>query len=123
MRVLLSIKPEFVFKIFDGTKKYEYRRTIFAKRDVTEVVVYASSPVQRVVGEFKIGKILHEDPKSLWERTKLHAGIDKSKFLAYFKEKAKGYAIEIKSAKTYNNPLSLSRLTTSPPPQSFQYLS
>lgn len=31
MKVLLSIKPEFVEKIFAGEKKFEYRRTIFKK--------------------------------------------------------------------------------------------
>lgn len=27
MKVLLSIKPEFADEIFNGTKRYEYRRT------------------------------------------------------------------------------------------------
>lgn len=43
MRVLLSIKPEFVKKIISGEKKYEFRRKIF-KRDVKIVIIYASYP-------------------------------------------------------------------------------
>ncbi len=65
MKVLLSIKPEFAFKIFNGTKKYEYRRTIFKKCEVTIVLVYATYPIQKVIGEFEIGEILHEDPKMM----------------------------------------------------------
>jgi hypothetical protein len=53
--VLLSIKPEFVEKIFSGLKKYEFRRVIFKSKSVSRVVIYASSPVQRVVGEFAVG--------------------------------------------------------------------
>ena len=29
MKVLLSIKPEFVEKIFSGEKRFEYRKNIF----------------------------------------------------------------------------------------------
>lgn len=70
MKVLLSIKPEFASKIFNGTKKYEFRKSIF-KRDVDKVVVYASSPVQRVIGEFTIADIICNDIESLWQLTKI----------------------------------------------------
>ena len=31
MKILLSIKPEFAERIFDGSKKYEFRKVIFRK--------------------------------------------------------------------------------------------
>ena len=52
MRVLLSIKPEFAEKIFAGTKKYEFRKSIFKNANVKRIVVYASYPVQMVICEF-----------------------------------------------------------------------
>ena len=39
MTVLLSIKPEFAEKIFDGTKKYEFRKSIFKNADVKKFVM------------------------------------------------------------------------------------
>jgi predicted transcriptional regulator len=57
MKVLLSVKPEFANKIFSGVKKYEYRRAIF-KNNVNRVIVYASSPVQKLIGEFEIESII-----------------------------------------------------------------
>ena len=57
MKVLLSIKPEFVEKIFAGTKKYEFRKSLFKKSGVKYVVIYASAPIKRVVGEFEIDDI------------------------------------------------------------------
>ena len=57
MKVLLSIKPEFVEKIFDGSKKYEYRKVLPKRTDISVIVIYASAPVQRVVGEFRINEI------------------------------------------------------------------
>lgn len=122
MTVLLSIKPEFAFKIFNGSKKYEYRRAIFARKEVTTVVVYASHPVKRVIGEFEIGGILHDEPHSLWALTKQYAGINKTRFFEYFRDRAKGYAIEIRSTVTYKDPMLLSSLMVSSPPQSFMYI-
>ncbi|MBT9132735.1 MAG: hypothetical protein DDT32_01579 [Syntrophomonadaceae bacterium] len=122
MRVLLSIKPEFALKIFDGSKKYEYRRAIFKRGEVTRVVVYASDPIQKVIGEFEIGGILHEEPQPLWAKTMDHAGITEKRFLEYFRNKTKGYAIQVKSTKMYDVPLPLSSLMVSSPPQSFMYL-
>ena len=122
MKVLLSIKPEFAFKIFDGSKKYEFRRAIFKRDEVTKIVVYASYPVMKVIGEFDIGEILHDKPQTLWDKTKDHAGITKKKFLEYFTDKTKGYAIKVKSTNLYSVPMTLDSLMISAPPQSFMYI-
>jgi len=121
-RVLLSIKPEFALKIFDGSKKYEYRRVIFKSREVARVVVYASDPIRQVIGEFEIEDILYEEPQSLWAKTKRHAGLSKSRFFDYFTNKSKGYAIKVKATRVYDSPLPLSSLMISAPPQSYMYL-
>ncbi len=122
MRVLLSIKPEFALKIFNGSKGYEYRRVIFRNKEVNRVIVYASDPIKQVIGEFEIEGILHEEPQSLWVKTKHHAGISKRRFFAYFTDKSKGYAIKIKTTRIYENPLPLRRFMVSSPPQSYMYL-
>jgi predicted transcriptional regulator len=122
MRVLLSVKPEFAQSIFEGTKKYEYRKKIFSRKDIKSIVVYASSPIRMVIGEFEVGDIFHEDIDSLWIRTQAEAGINKDSFLKYFADKSKGYAIEIETKIKYDSPLQLSHLMISSPPQSFCYL-
>ncbi|MDO9229704.1 MAG: hypothetical protein Q8M86_01060 [Syntrophales bacterium] len=122
MRVLLSIKPEFALKIFDGSKRFEYRRAIFKRTEVKKIVVYASEPVRSVIGEFEIGDILHDEPHALWAMTKDYAGITKAKFLEYFTDKTKGYAIEVKSTRMYEVPLALKSFRVATPPQSFMYL-
>jgi predicted transcriptional regulator len=121
MKVLLSVKPEFALKIFDGSKKYEYRRIIF-KRRVETIVVYASDPIKRVIGEFDIGEILHKKPDQLWAETCNHGGITKAMFMDYFGDQSKGYALEIKKTRKYQTHLSLNDLMLSFPPQSFMYL-
>ena len=122
MKILLSIKPEFASKIFDGSKKYEYRRTIFKRKGVKSIVLYVSDPTRLVIGEFEIGDILYDKPDELWAKTWNHAGITKKGFMDYFTNLTQGYAIAIKQARKYETPLSLNELMISQPPQSFRYL-
>ncbi len=122
MKVLLSIKPEFAEKIFDGSKKYEFRRSVFKNRDIKTIIVYSSSPVQKVIGEFDIDLIINSDLSSLWEKTKEFAGINKKYFFDYFKSKETGYAIKIKETRKYNQALCIRKDFNASPPQSFMYI-
>lgn len=122
MKVLLSIKPEFADKIFNGTKKYEFRRSVFKNPDIKTIVVYASSPVQRVIGEFEIDSILNYDLETLWKLTSKHAGIHKDFFFEYFNNKENGFAIKIKKTLKYTQSLSLKDNFNATPPQSFMYI-
>ena len=122
MRVLLSIKPEFALKIFNGSKRYEYRRVIFKKQEVSKVIVYASDPIKRIIGEFEIEDILYDEPQLLWLRTKNYGGISKKRFFEYFSNKSNGYAIKVKTTTLYDDPLLLNSFMVSSPPQSFMYL-
>jgi len=122
MRVLLSIKPEFAEMIFAGTKKFEFRRSVFKNPAVKTVVVYASSPVQKVIGEFEIETIIKDEPEALWQQTSEYAGISRDFFFSYFSDKACGYAIQIKKTTRYDKALCLRTDFNATPPQSFMYL-
>ncbi|WCL51023.1 ASCH domain-containing protein [Leptospira sp. GIMC2001] len=122
MKVLLSIKPEYAEKIFNGTKKFEFRRSIFKNKDIKTIVVYASSPIQRVIGEFEIDYIVNADLNKLWDKTKNHSGISEKYFFDYFKNKNKGYAIKIINTRRYKKHLLIKEDLKVSPPQSFCYL-
>jgi len=122
MRVLLSIKPEFAFKIFEGKKKFEFRKVIFKNPDVKTVIVYASSPIQRVIGEFEIDNILSSAPNEIWRQTKQLSGISEDFFYKYFADREIAYAIKIKNTKKYKQPLHLKDSFNVFPPQSYVYL-
>jgi predicted transcriptional regulator len=122
MKVLLSIKPIFANKIFSGSKRYEFRRTIFKDKNVQKAIVYSSYPEQKVIGEFEIDSILFDKIDNLWNITKEHSGIDEKYFLEYFSDKEKGYAIKIKGFKRYRKPVDLRTHYGITPPQSFVYV-
>ena len=120
-RVLLSIKPEFADKIFNGTKKYEFRKSIF-KEDIKIIVVYASYPVQEIVGEFEIENILTGKVNKIWNMTKKFSGITKQYYDEYFENKDEANAICIGRIKKYKNSKTLSDFGIVFPPQSFVYI-
>lgn len=122
MKVILSIKPEFADKIFDGTKKFEFRRTLFKNREVRKIVVYASAPVSKVIGEFEIDKIYHDELEILWDHTSKFSGITEDYYMKYFNGKENGYAIEVKNPKKYKKELCIKKNFGLKPPQSFAYL-
>lgn len=105
--VLLSIRPEFVQSIFEGKKKFEFRRRIFKQRHVKRVIIYATAPIGKVVGEFEIEEIVEYEISVLWEKTEKYSGIGKTCFESYFDGKQFGYAIKIKQAIEYECPLEL----------------
>jgi predicted transcriptional regulator len=122
MKVILSIKPQFAEKIFNGTKKFEFRRTLFKNKAVKSVIVYASAPISRVIGEFEIDEIIHNDLEYLWNDTEEYAGISKEYYFEYFDGKEMGYAIKIKHTKRYSSTFSIEEKYGIKPPQSFAYI-
>ena len=117
----MSIRPEFAEAIFSGEKRFEFRRVVF-RQPVDVVVVYATSSVKKVVGEFDVKRVVSDSVNRLWENTKEWAGIDEQRFFDYFEDVETGYAIEIGNIRRYEEPLCLDRHLGVRPPQSFQYL-
>jgi len=90
---------------------------------VTKIVVYASTPIRKVIGEFEIEEILELEKEHLWEQTKEYSGIPKNYFDHYFQDRDTGYAIKIRCPKLYETPLDLKQcFDIEYPPQSFMYL-
>ncbi len=122
MKVLLSIKPKYAELILKGEKQYEFRRAIFKSPLVTKVVIYASSPISKVIGEFEIDCILSLDLEELWMRTMELSGIDKSFYDDYFEGKEVGHAIKVKKVKRYSKHKELQEFDIKCAPQSFAYI-
>lgn len=120
--VLLSIKPEFAYKIFEGTKKYEFRKQIFKDSSIKKVIVYSSSPEQKVIGEFTIDDILNDTPSDLWLQTRDYSGITQAFYEEYFRGRKNAYAIKVASTKLYEQKKDLSDFDIMFPPQSFAYV-
>ncbi len=125
--LLLSIRPQYASKIFDGEKKVELRKVRprhLSKGD--EVFVYVSSPTKELQGMFTVESILEATPEELWHKVKNSAGISKQEFDDYYSGSTKGFGIFLKIPRTLANPISLFDLRkiweNFHPPQSYRYL-
>ncbi|WP_141432454.1 ASCH domain-containing protein [Bacillus sp. 03113] len=122
MKVLLSIKPEYVQEIINGKKKFEYRKRIF-KEQVESVIVYSTMPVGKIIGEFTIDTILFDSPIELWNKTYKYSGISKDSFLDYFSGREEGFAIKIKNFFEYDKPINPKDMDKNfIAPQSYKYI-
>ncbi|MFA4877024.1 MAG: ASCH domain-containing protein [Methanoregula sp.] len=123
MNVLLSVRPRYVDAIISGRKKFEFRKKIFKADDIDFVLIYASSPIRRIVGYFKLDDVIIDHPKNLWNNFSNHSGLEKTEFFEYFQEREIGYALHIKSFKKFPKPIDPKDIFQNfIPPQSFCYI-
>lgn len=123
MKVLLSVKPRYAEAILSGRKRFEYRRAVFKRPGAARVILYASAPARRIVGEFQVKEIIEDTPAALWARTGAWGGLARGAFDAYFAGRARGYALAVEAPVRYASPIDPRRGNPAfVPPQNFRYL-
>ncbi|MGA7677553.1 MAG: hypothetical protein WCA51_04170 [Dehalococcoidia bacterium] len=123
MNVLLSIRPKYAEAITQGRKSFEFRKSIFKYHCVERVYLYATKPVSKVVGSFKVGEIICKEPNLLWEEFGWLSGVTSLEFFKYFEDNDIGFAIEIKDLEVFQTPVNPSLFIAGfKPPRSFKYI-
>ena len=120
--VILSIKPKYCQAIVEGTKRYEFRKRIPKNWKEARFLIYASSPIQRIIGEFKSTEVIDASPEEIWKKCQEEAGISKEEFCSYFKSTKSAFALHIEDFIEYDPIDPRAALSHFTPPQSYQYL-
>lgn len=119
---LMAIRPVFAHAILNGTKLVEFRKRRLAA-DISRVLVYATSPVQRVIGAFSIERTVVAPPAEIWSSYGDVGVIERDAFDRYYSHVTSAVALKIRDAERFATPLRLADLMRIPsPPQSFIYL-
>ncbi|HEU5114773.1 MAG TPA: hypothetical protein VFT82_03335 [Candidatus Paceibacterota bacterium] len=109
--------------ILCGRKTFEFRRRVFARRDVRRALIYCTKPVGRFVAEFDIERILSDTPDKLWRKTKAGSGISKDYFDDYFTGRHEAFALQIGRVRKFVREVIPSEVFENfTPPQSFMYI-
>jgi predicted transcriptional regulator len=120
--VVMSVHPRFAEAIMDGRKKVEFRKRPLAD-DVTVVWVYATSPIQRIIGYFEVDSTLTAEPPDLWREFAGVGCIERADFDRYYEGSATGAGITIRRAVRLAVPIHIADLLPSGiPPQSYAYV-
>ena len=123
--LVVSIKPEYATKIVVGDKKVELRRR-FPYGTVTgaRMYIYASSPIQAVIGYAVIRTVERLSPSEIWSRYASVAYITSEDFQSYYRDVSLGYVLVLEHPVRLKTPVHLSVLKEKlsfSPPQSFAY--
>jgi predicted transcriptional regulator len=121
--VLLSIKPRYADLILAGTKRVELRRN-WPSNDIAVMVLYSSSPVQRLVGVAYVDGVREASVARLWQLAcEYGGGVTYDELVEYFAGKETAYGIMIKGTRTAERRVDPKDLFPDfSPPQSLQYL-
>ena len=120
-QMLLSIKPQYVEKIITGKKKYEFRK-FHCREGIDTIIIYATAPTKKVIGEVALLNIIEGDVEYVWHETKGFGGILRKDYTAYYKEREVAIAYQLGDVTLYDEPKTLSDLGLDYVPQSFAYL-
>ena len=119
---LISIHPQYAFAILGGEKTVEFRKRVF-RRPVQYVLLYATAPVSRLVGFFKIAKIDEASPTAIWDRHGRHGAISRGCFREYYSGTRTAVAIIVETPTAFDRPMPLTEVLPSGyTPQSFAYV-
>jgi predicted transcriptional regulator len=123
--VVLSVRPPYSDKIFEGKKTVELRRRfpVAAPRG-TIAYIYSTSPVRAMMGSTEIESVIKLPVGEIWKKFGRTAQITKSDFDDYFAGLKEGFALKIANARPFSRPIDLTELRDRfgfEPPQSFLY--
>jgi predicted transcriptional regulator len=124
-RLLLSMKPEYAERVFEGKKQVEIRRRFSEKWLGSKAVVYGTQPLAALVGEVTVSGVTPGSPSRIWERFGGRTGCSHEEFAEYVGNAPLVYAIELNDATPYLCPLNTHEIAKMinvdelRPPQSF----
>lgn len=123
--IVISIKPEFANKIFDGSKKIELRKVAPNANPGDLMIVYSTFPEMAIIGICKIQKVIKSTPSDIWKNHADILGIDKSRFLEYYSSTNTAIGIVLECTRRFKAKISLKYLKEQfpkfSPPQTFKY--
>lgn len=121
--VLLSIKPKYADLIISGSKTVELRRS-WPSNDIGTMVVYSSSPVQKLTGIVIVAGIKECTFEQLWTVAQEHGGgVTYDELRDYIGTKSHAYGVmlgKVFPAEVQIDPKEIFENFT--PPQGFLYL-
>lgn len=120
-RIVLPISAKYAHGILAGDKLYEYRRRM-PKRPISQIVIYETAPMSRVVGTVDVCGVLEGEPGELYEMTSYGAGISREDYDEYLRGCEKAYAFELGAHVMFDCCPSVERYGLKGAPQSFAYV-
>lgn len=114
---LIPLLPQYWDMYRDGSKIWELRKVTHSPRGVDGLIIYATAPVSRIVGEVDLISTHVGYVNDVWDVVKDGCGITRKQYDLYYQDQE--IAIAYRLGNVYEYPTSLGML---PAPQGYRYL-
>jgi len=126
LALLISIHPRFSTLILEGSKTVELRRVRPRIEANAPVFLYATLPVQAVVGYCLVSRVVSQPAEALWKLVEAEAGVSLTEFTRYYEGASTAHAIFVERPIAFSRPIALRDLQSEwpgfRPPQSYRYI-
>jgi predicted transcriptional regulator len=123
--LFISIKEQYVNRIFDGTKQIELRKSRPNVNMGDHVIIYCTSPVKAIVGVAKVQSVISHTPQQMWKLHSKRLGIERSDYFNYYEHVDKAIGIVLSDVERLSYEICLShikeQLPKFSPPQTYKY--
>ncbi|MBQ7327938.1 MAG: hypothetical protein IJX00_03155 [Clostridia bacterium] len=125
---LISIMSFYARQIFDGTKKFEFRKSAIKEQDIGKTFyVYSAKDDKAIVGSFVVEKVHKGNLAEILEITGYDKRSDRGEIESYFANSKDCYALQLSQVKKFEKPLPLQQMRAIEPkvvlPQYWTYVS
>jgi predicted transcriptional regulator len=124
--IIMSIRPDHAFDIMSGRKTVELRRRFPEHVPLGSLIlIYASSPEQRLIGAATVEGVRRMTPAGLWRSFRERACVERSLFDQYFTGASEGFGVLLGTCVRFAEPIPVSELRERfrfTPPQSYRYI-
>jgi len=79
----ISLKPQFLQRILDGSKTVELRRRRLYLAPNTQLWLYSTLPTGSFIAVASIGCIHHGTPQAVWKRYSQKTGLSRAEYYSY----------------------------------------
>ncbi len=123
----MSILSYYARQIFDGDKRYEFRKSPIKESELNKpIFIYSAKDDKAIIGTVKVKKILCGTIDQIMKMTGYDKRKDAFEIVEYFKNSSKCYALELYDIQKFSQPLMLKKLRSIDPklqlPQYFKYI-
>ncbi len=114
---MIALRPQYWEMYKDGSKIWELRKDTHSPRGVDGLVIYATAPVSRIVGEVDLVSAHVGDVDDVWDVVKGGCGITREQYDLYYQDQETAIAYRLGNVWEYSPSLDARRA-----PQGYKYL-
>lgn len=116
---VMSIKEEYGLNLLNRKSGWEYRRKKSKIQKGDKIILYATAPSKKLIGEFIVGEILIGSPEDIWEKTKRGICYKKEEVVPYLESGKFPIAFQVTKPKKYQPEILASSILNFNPPMSY----